>query len=521
MFFGFLGVRDIWDIDEGMHAAIAQTMVLSGDWVTPMFNGEAFFDKPPLFNWLTAISFLIFGFTEFAARLPAALSGLGCVLLTWQLGKKIYGDLAGFLSGLVLVTSLGFIIMSRVVQYDIPFTFFTTLSLFCFASGVIDARFRRRYFLIFYAAVGLAILTKGLLGLILPGIVIGLYLLLTRRIGLLREMQILPGILIMFAIVTPWFVLMERANKGYLEYFIITQHFGNFIGGEGMITARHVEPFYYYIHVLIGGLLLWSAVLPQAVFRAWRFDRDQALGLSLFLIIWVVGIFVFFSAATSKLSTYLLPLFPAVALLIGRYQSEFINTPTASARRGLIIGIACWLIPIVSISAYAVASGPPNDWNNSAGIVWKDVKLFFALFSVLPLVTLILLILRKNRAATWSLAATSPVLVFFAIFMMIPDANPYKGSKVISLQIDSLLGEGEKIPMYKQLLDSSHFYTRRNSYMLYNQEQVKRFLDSPTRRFVLVHSGALSGNDMFIDDYYVIVGIGNKVIVSNQPNAPP
>ena len=119
-----LGGRDIWDIDEGMHAAIAQTMINSGDWITPVFNAEPFFDKPPLFNWLTALSFLIFGMTEFAARLPAALAGFGSVMLTYSLAKKIYSPEVGLLSGIILATSLEFMLLSRVVQYDIPFAFF-------------------------------------------------------------------------------------------------------------------------------------------------------------------------------------------------------------------------------------------------------------------------------------------------------------------------------------------------------------------------------------------------------------
>ncbi len=519
IFFAFLGARDLWDIDEGMHAAIAQTMVLSGDWVTPMFNGEAFLDKPALFNWLNALSFLIFGFSEFAARVPAALAGLGCVMLTWQLGRKMYGESVGFLAGLVLATSLGFIIVSRVVQYDIPFTFFTTLALFSFASGVLDERYRRRYFFMFYMAVGLAILTKGLLGLVLPGMVIGLYLLLTRRMGLVREMQILPGVIIVLVIVTPWFVLMERANEGYLKYFIVTQHFGNFIGGEGITKPRHVEPFYYYFHVLVGGLLLWSAVLPQAVLRAWRLDHERVKGLSLFLIIWIVSIFVFFSAATSKLSTYLLPVFPAAALLIGRYLSEFLRTPTTLGRRGLIIGIVCWLIPIAIFSVYAISSGPPENWSNSAGIVWRELEIFTGLFSILIFTTLALIVLRKYRAAIGSLAATSPVLIFFVIFSMVPDANPYKGAKEISLQLDSMLDDGEKMIMYGQLLDSGHFYTRRNSSMLWSHGQLKQFFDSPDQRYALVQSHILSENDIVANNFKVIVEVANKMIVSNQAAA--
>ena len=517
LFFSFLGLRDIWDIDEGMHAAIAQTMVLSGDWVTPIFNGEPFFDKPALFNWLNAISFLFFGFTETAARLPAATAGLGCVLLTWQLGRKLYGEWTGFLSGLILATSLEFTILSRVVQYDISFTFFTTLALFFLASGVFDQRQRSKYFLGFYVAASLATLTKGPIGLLLPGLAVGLFVIVTRRTELLRQMRILPGAVIFLAIVSPWFIMMEQANNGYLDYFIVKQHFGNFFGGEGALKPRHPEPFYYYLPVLLAGLLPWSAMLPQSMMRGLRADRDHAQGVSLFLVLWILAIFLFFSAATSKLSTYLLPVFPAAALLMARYLVEFIKTPTERGRRGLLIGIVCWLVPIMLVAAYAIPNDPWTYWNHRAGVVWVEFEIFVAIFSLMLLVSFVLLLLRRYAAAIGSLAATAPVLSFFILLLMVPDVNPYKGSKEIGLQMDYMLGDKQKIPMYGQMLDSTLFYTGRDAQMIHGKEDLDRYLDSPNRRFVLMRSRARSEADTFKGDYYVILRVGNKAIVSNQP----
>lgn len=517
LFFAFLGIRDLWDIDEGMHAAIAQTMLLSGDWVTPVFNGEAFFDKPVLFNWLNAISFSLFGFTEFAARLPAALAGLGCVLLVWQLGRQLYGERAGFLAGLILATSLEFTILSRVVQYDIPFTLFVTLALFCFAKAVIDKNHNRYYFLGFYVAAALAVLTKGPIGLILPGMVVFIYLLSTRRMSLLKEMQILPGIVIFMAIVTPWFMLMEQANEGYLEYFIFKQHLGNFLGGEGAMKPRHPEPFYYYVPILLAGLLPWSALLPQSIVRGWLNKPQADHGMSRFLVIWIVAVFVFFSVASSKLSTYLLPVFPACALLLGCYLSELIDKPRSPARRGWIIGITAWLVPIVLLAAYAIPNDPWTYWNHRSGVVWQDFEIFISLFSALLLATLLLVIFRRNKAAIASFAITGPVLTFFILFVMVPGVNPYKGSKEISLQMDYLLNDDQSIPMYGQMLDSALFYTRRDARMIHGKEKLYEYLDSPTRRFVLVRSRARTEADTFKGDYHVIFRTGNKAIISNQP----
>ena len=150
-----LGGRDLWDIDEGMHAVIAQNMLVTGDWVTPVFNGEAFLDKPPLFNWLTALSFLVFGATEFAARLPAALAGLGTVLVTYGLARRLYGKATGLVAGIVLATSLEMIIVSRIVQYDVPFILFTTLALYFYARSTYDPENSRASVLLLYGAAGL------------------------------------------------------------------------------------------------------------------------------------------------------------------------------------------------------------------------------------------------------------------------------------------------------------------------------------------------------------------------------
>ena len=517
LFFTFLGVRDLWDIHEGMHAAIAQTMLLSGDWITPVFNGEAFLDKPVLFNWLNAISFQLFGFTEVAARLPAALAGLGCVILTWRLGCTIYGERAGFLAGLILATTIEFMILSRVVQYDIPFTFFVTLSLFCFVHAVMDEDKRRLYFLGFYAAAALAVLTKGPIGLVLPGLVISVYLVSTSRYTLLREMQLLPGIILFFAIVTPWFVLMERANEGYLEYFILNQHLGNFLGGEGAMMPRHPEPFYYYVPVLLAGLLPWSALLPQSLVRAWRSNQVGPDSMSHFLVIWVLAMFIVCSAAVSKLSTYLLPVFPACALLIGVYLSEFLDNPRRTARRGWIVGIACWIIPVVLLAAYAIPNDPWSYWHHRGGIVWQDFEIFLVIFSLLLISTLVLLLIRKYMSAVVSVAITAPTLAFFILFVMVPGVNPYKGAKEISMQVDYILNDDQKIPIYGKVLDSALFYTRRDARLIDGEENLQAYLDSPNRRFVLIRSRARTEAETFKGDYHVILRIGNKAIISNRP----
>jgi 4-amino-4-deoxy-L-arabinose transferase-like glycosyltransferase len=160
LFFSLLGQRPLWDIDEGMHAATSKDMVLSGDWVTPTLDGEPFFDKPPLFNWLVALSFLVFGFTELAARLPAALAGTACVLATYALGSRMFDRTVGLLGGVILASSLEFLLMSRVVVHDIVLALPVTVALLGFWLAFSSEQRRARHLLLFYLACGVAVLDK-------------------------------------------------------------------------------------------------------------------------------------------------------------------------------------------------------------------------------------------------------------------------------------------------------------------------------------------------------------------------
>ncbi len=302
LFFAFLGDRPLWDIDEGMHAVTSKEMVLTGDWVTPYFNGEKFYDKPPLFNWLVALSFLVFGFTEFAARLPAALLGTGCVLLTYFAGRRMFSPVVGFLGAAILASSVEFIIMSTVVVHDISLTFCVTLAMFLFFAGYKNRAHRRQYLLWGYAAIGMSVVAKGPIGLIMPMMVVGLFLISQRNLKFVKEMRVGWGLLIFLAVASPWYILMDIRNPDYTDYFLWQQNFGNFLSEA---KSRHPEPFYYYIPVLLGGFWPWSFFLPAALISSFRSGLGKIRPEKVYLMIWLGCIFLFFSAAaSSELSSF-------------------------------------------------------------------------------------------------------------------------------------------------------------------------------------------------------------------------
>ena len=470
LFFFRLGGHFLWDIDEGMHAATAKNMVVTGDWITPTFNGEVFFDKTPLSNWFSALAFLVLGFTEFAARLPAALLSLAGVLVTYLFGRRMFGGRIAFLSSVALATALEYVILSRAVVHDPALAFFVTLSLLAFYRAYTDEAGRVKYLVLMYASAGVGVLAKGPLGVILPMGVIGLFLALRWDPGFLRKMMIVRGALIALAVCAPWYVLVAMRNETFLEYFFLKQNLGNF----GSSLARHAHPWHFYLPVLFGILLPWSLHLPLALFR-WFRDRKQLGPEWLFVMLWFSFMLLFFSAASSKLATYLLPLFPAVAFLVGGLWDRLLEKPDRQLRRGMLL--THLLSVLIGFAAIYYLWGPvranPEIGPKLPG--WIVPSVTAIILSGIALTSFF--VLRKHyRALFGTLAGAIVVAIVFFALTVAPGLNPYKSSKVISMELDLLLPPGEKITTWHWVKDSGNFYTGRESVVLRNEEELLEHL---------------------------------------------
>jgi 4-amino-4-deoxy-L-arabinose transferase-like glycosyltransferase len=297
----------LFDPDEGLHAAIAQEMTRSGDYVTPRFLGEPFLDKPILFFWAEAISLKLFGMNEAAVRIPPLLFGVLGMAAVALLGAALFGEAAGLVAGVVYGTMLLPLGVSEVAVHDVAVVPFMCAGIFF----LVAAASRRRLFLSAAAAgvcLGLTILTKGLVGIVFAGIFAGCYA-LARPATLARlALAFLVALPIAVAIAAPWYLAMERAHPGYLHYYFVERHL------QGYLTAtqRHAgRGPWYYLPIVAGGSLPWTGYLLRAA-RTIRRDR-----LRIVIWSWLAIGFVFLSIGESKLATYALPLFPALAILIG------------------------------------------------------------------------------------------------------------------------------------------------------------------------------------------------------------
>ena len=312
---GNLEYRKLALSDEGRYSEIPRYMAVSGDWITPRLNGIKYFEKPPLQYWATAAAYSVFGEHHWTARLWPALTGFLGVLLLFHVGARLYGAEAGLYAALVLASSLLYTALAHVLTLDMGLTFFLGLAM----AGMLlaldaraDARTNRIWMHVAAAGCALAVLSKGLIGIVLPGMVMVLYILVKRDFALLRRLHLVSGGLLFLAISAPWFVAVSIANPEFPQFFFIHEHFARYA-----TTVHHrAQPWYYFIPILLIGILPWLATLFDALFKALRQPRAAGFDSMLFLLLWSGFTFVFFSLSGSKLASYILPMFPALALII-------------------------------------------------------------------------------------------------------------------------------------------------------------------------------------------------------------
>lgn len=344
-----LGSHGLLDPDEGRYSEIPREMLESGDFITPRLNYVAYFEKPVLHYWLTALSFKVLGQNEFAARFFPAVLAMAGVFVSYWLANRMYGPRAAFLSAWILATSLVYFAIGQINITDMPLSFFMTLSLAGFWMGY---RRDRKYFLLFYLGMALALLTKGLVGVVLPAGVAFWWIVLTRKWEVARKTIYLPGLAIFFLVAAPWFVLVCMKNPDFFDFFFIQEHFLRYT------TKMHgrFEPWWWFIPIIIVGSIPWTGFLPGAIADALpssiasptRQDRGK-----IFLLLWFSIIFLFFSISNSKLIPYIVPVMPPLAILVGSFLDLHMDRgKTRSLGMGLFLNSLVLLLFGIAAAAY-------------------------------------------------------------------------------------------------------------------------------------------------------------------------
>jgi 4-amino-4-deoxy-L-arabinose transferase-like glycosyltransferase len=267
-FFVGLGTPSLND-GEAMYAEIAREMRLCGDWITPHLNGARHFDKPPFLYWIIALSQVLMGETEFAARMWCSLAVVATVLVTGAIGRTLYGKRAGTLAALVYATSLGPFVFGRLVMPDMPLCLWIALAILGYLRGYRDdPHGRGPWVWVMFVSLGLCALTKGLLGIGLPVSIVGLHLLLAGRLRALFSWRLPAGACIVAGIAVPWHAAVARANPDFLNYFVIREHVMRFTGER--YPADEFLPLFLFLALTFLWTFPWLALVPQAIANAVR-----------------------------------------------------------------------------------------------------------------------------------------------------------------------------------------------------------------------------------------------------------
>ena len=341
--------RDLFHPDEGRYAEIPREMVLSGDWVTPRLNDLKYFEKPPLQYWATATAYIAFGQSEWSARLWPALLGFLSVASVLVVGKALFDLRTGMHAALILASSLLFMLYAQVVTLDMGLTFFLTAGLSCFLLAMragLTIRQERIWISCAWALTALAVLSKGLIGVVLPGLTLLAYAAIYRDWRLLRPPLWPPAIAIFLAIVIPWFALVQLRNPEFFDFFFIGEHI------ERFALAGHHRPgsWYYFLPIVLLGMMPWTSVVLAAVPLALRRVQtgNNRIHIDRFFVLWVVVIVGFFSLSSSKLPGYVLPVFPVLALLAARWTAQI---KPAQLRPHLIPGFVIASLTLLVLAA--------------------------------------------------------------------------------------------------------------------------------------------------------------------------
>ena len=405
VWFGNIEVRKLTKADEGRYAEVPREMVATGDWLTPRLNGIKYFEKPPLQYWATATAYSAFGLHHWTARLWSALTGLLGILVIWFTGRRLYGEPAGILSTLVAASSVLYVAVAHMNTLDMGLTFFMGSSLCTFLLAQrqgIPVKERKLWMALSWAATAAAILSKGLVALIVPGMTILIYSLVQRDWRVWLRLDPLLGVLLLAAIAAPWFVWVSIVNPEFPGFFFIHEHFARYLTA----VHRRVEPWSFFIPILLAGLLPWTATAAAAGRQNWRAGA-QATGFDpgRFLVVWFATVFVFFSLSGSKLPSYILPMFPAAALLIGRYLTQ--ASPRAVAwQLAPMAAIGLLLAVITPFLHIARKSEVPQELYDHYAI-WLQAA---GAMGGAGAVAAIVLVLRKRLVAAVAAAAAGGLL---------------------------------------------------------------------------------------------------------------
>ncbi|MFO7569661.1 MAG: glycosyltransferase family 39 protein [Smithellaceae bacterium] len=503
LYIAILGVMPQMEPDEARYSLIPSEMNASGNYVTPHIKNTIYLEKPPLAYWVTAMSFKVFGENDFSARLFTGLCAWGCILLAFFMGRHFRDEKTGLYASAVLSISVLPFILGRINILDMPLTFFLCLSVWLGYLAVNSVNKRHLYYL-FYFACALAFLTKGIVGVVFPFAILVLWLIWTGRWRDIFGLVSPVGIVIFLIIVSPWLILAQMENSDFLWFFFVREHFLRFT------TQMHgkSEPFYYFIPIIIGGTLPWSIYLIRAWHKnnisGWLFRKDE----NKLLVVWFLFIFLFFTVSSSKLATYIAPVFIPIALFAGNiFRNDEELTEKPASGRIFVYRLFAVIQAVIVVIALLLPLILKHYSDAEKGLVVMISNLW-PLWIILPAVAVVLLsflpdLIRQKYHRGWfaTIYTLSALLLASSIFPLNDFLYPYRSSYVAKEAIKQHVPQDKLLYQYRVNFYGIDFYNKIDTAIVedfgeladgiikLNPEERKKYYLSVADFFELINEG--------------------------------
>jgi 4-amino-4-deoxy-L-arabinose transferase-like glycosyltransferase len=423
--------RKLANPDEGRYAELGREMAVTGDFVTPRLNGLKYFEKPPLQYWATALAVKAFGNTELAGRLWTVLCALIMIAMATYTAWQCLGRETGIGTLALLLSSWYVMALAQINTLDMGVSCWLTVSWCAFVLALRasnSASARQTWMIVAWSGAALAVLSKGLIGIVFPAGAMCLYVLISRRWGLLKLALLNWGPLAFAIITVPWFWLVAQANPEFLHFFFIHEHFQRFTS----TAHRRTEPWWFFVPFILTGFGIWALALLPAIRKAVRsHSDDNALNVLHFALIWSMMIMLFFSLSGSKLPAYVLPVFPALAMIAAYWVVH--SNPThwwpllivGALLACVLIGVGLFAPEIAArrrnadeIGPYFVQMGP---WFIAAGELLLAAALLTPLFAK-----------RHSRTAALLFSGLVSTLAFQCVIHAYDRLSPLQSSADIA-----------------------------------------------------------------------------------------
>jgi 4-amino-4-deoxy-L-arabinose transferase-like glycosyltransferase len=491
----WIGIGDstLWDANEAFYAETPRVMIETGDYISPSFNGNPRFNKPPLTYWIVAISYQIFGISEWSERLPIVLAAIGLIAAAFVIGRSVWGTQTGLWAATVMATLPRFLMHSRRTSIDVFLSLFMGLTLMFFVLSEMRYERRKLWLCLMYASVGLGYMTKGPVAVVLPGAVFFIYLLIEKRLKDIKKMMVPAGIAVFLAIVVPWYLLVyQKHGGGYIVSFLLNENISRYTD-EGWGPRRS----FFYVQTMLGDLFPWSllmiAALVCVVFRRkivdWVFgieapvDVDSnvnAFSIARLLAIWIVVIVGFYSFSRNQQDQYVMPTYLGVSVLVGALINAFVEKRAEWVR---------WLFVVSGALLAAIGGGFIYIVSRRSNLDLAGTDLIGLVLLAGGVATFVFALVRKREFAVYSKIWALVAVMFVFVILTLPDFERYKPVKALSEVIAQNAEPDSRVGYYRYTAPTMVYYLHR-PVLEYFQEDEMTSLFADSKPAYMVMTGA-------------------------------